>query len=194
MRQYSDEQLMKLIAEKESGALEEMYNRYARLVYSFAMKTSKSSQDTQFAKEIVQLVFTRLWTTEAGFNPQKGLFVNWLLTITRNMTIDQLRKMRKYPPVVPFEPLAWEQLPDQSMQQPEEVVSRKWLKQSIEHAYQYLSESQVSLIQSFYWEGLTLSEIADRNREPLGTVKSRLHQSLKILRKHMASVKEEGIE
>jgi RNA polymerase sigma-70 factor (ECF subfamily) len=57
-----------------------------------------------------------------------------------------------------------------------------------------LSDSQTSLIQAFYWEGYTLSEIADRNGEPLGTVKSRLHQTLKILRKHMKSAGEEGSE
>jgi RNA polymerase sigma-70 factor (ECF subfamily) len=182
-----------MIMDKDSGALEEMYDRYARLVYSFAMKTNKDTQDTQFAKEVVQLVFTRLWTTEIGFDAQKGLFVNWLLTITRNIAIDQLRKLKKHAAVVPFEPSAWEQLPDHLQLQPEEVLSRKWLKQSIEHAYRHLTDSQVSLIQSFYWEGYTLSEIADRNREPLGTVKSRLHQTLKILRKHMASVREEGI-
>ncbi|TMV49060.1 sigma-70 family RNA polymerase sigma factor [Paenibacillus mesophilus] len=193
MRQYSDEQLMRMIMDKDSGALEEMYDRYARLVYSFAMKTNKDTQDAQFAKDVVQLVFTRLWTTEIGYDAQKGLFVNWLLTITRNIAIDQLRKLKKHAAVVPFEPSAWEQLPDHMQPQPEEVVSRKWLKQSIEHAYRHLSDSQVSLIQSFYWEGYTLSEIADRNREPIGTVKSRLHQTLKILRKHMESVREEGI-
>lgn len=194
MRQYSDEQLMRMIMDKHGGALEEMYDRYAKLVYSFAMKTCKDTRDAQFAKEIVQLVFTRLWTTEIGYDSQRGLFVNWLLTITRNIAIDQLRKQKKHAAVVPFEPSVWERLPDHLQLQPEEIVSRKWLKQRIEQAYRYLSDSQTSLIQAFYWEGYTLSEIADRNGEPLGTVKSRLHQTLKILRKHMISAGEEGIE
>jgi RNA polymerase sigma factor (sigma-70 family) len=191
VQQYSDEQLMRMIMEKQSSALEEMYDRYAKLVYSFAMKTNT---DNQFAKEVVQLVFTRLWTTERGYDARKGLFVNWLLTITRNIAIDQLRKLRKQPTLVPYEQSAWEALPDHLQLLPEAAVSRKWLKQNIEQAYDHLSDSQVRLIHSLYWEGYSLSEIAERNAEPLGTVKSRLHQALKILRKHLSSLREEGIE
>ncbi|WP_028549474.1 sigma-70 family RNA polymerase sigma factor [Paenibacillus sp. UNC451MF] len=191
MRQYTDEQLMHMVMEKRSGALEELYDRYAKLVYSFAMKTNS---DAGFAKDIVQLVFTRLWTTEVGYDPRRGLFVNWLLTITRNMAIDQMRKLRKHEAAMPFEPSIWEQIPDDPQHHPEEIASRNWLKHHIKEAYRYLSESQISLLQAFYWEGYTLSEIAERNREPLGTVKSRLHQALKILRKHLAPEREEGIE
>ncbi|WP_248926544.1 RNA polymerase sigma factor [Paenibacillus hamazuiensis] len=191
MQQFSDEQLMQRIMNKEGEALEILYDRYSRLVYSFAMKTNK---DPQFAKEIVQLVFTRLWTTEKGYDPAKGLFVNWLITITRNITIDQLRKSRKQAALVPYEPGVWEQAPELALLRPEDIVSRRWLKEHIEKAYKHLSEAQISLIRSFYWEGYTLSEIAENNREPLGTVKSRLHQTLKILRKHLASLREEVTE
>ncbi|CAG7644462.1 sigma-70 family RNA polymerase sigma factor [Paenibacillus allorhizosphaerae] len=191
MQQFSDEQLMRMIMEKQSTALEEMYDRYAKLVYSFAMKANR---DTQFAKEVVQLVFTRLWTTTKGYDPQKGQFVNWLLTVTRNISIDQLRKLRKQAAVVPYEPSAWERLPDHPHEHPEEIVSRKWRKQHIELAYRYLSDSQVRLIQALYWEGYTLSEIAEQSGEPLGTVKSRLHQTLKILRKHLGPARGEGFE
>ncbi|TBL78213.1 RNA polymerase sigma factor [Paenibacillus thalictri] len=191
MQQYSDEQLMRMILNKQSDALETMYDRYARLVYSFAIKTCK---DQQLAKEIVQLVFTRLWTTEKGYDAAKGLFINWLLTITRNICIDQLRKLRRQPHIVPIETSVWEKLQEKSLIRPEEAASRRWLKEHIEKAYEHLSDSQVRLIRSFYWEGYTLSEIAEHNQEPLGTVKSRLHQALKILRKHLAPLREEGVE
>lgn len=176
---------------KQSEALEEMYDRYAKLVYSFAMKTNS---DGQFANEIVQLVFTRLWTTEVGYDSRRGLFVNWLLTITRNIAIDQLRKLKKHEAVMPLEPHVWELVPDDPKRHPEEIATRNWMKRHIEEAYRHLSESQIRLIQDFYWEGYTLSEIAERYREPLGTVKSRLHQTLKILRKHLAPAGGEGIE
>jgi RNA polymerase sigma-70 factor (ECF subfamily) len=191
VQHYTDEQLMRIIKEKQAPALEEMYNRYAKLVYSFALKTKR---DPQFAKEVVQLVFTRLWTTESRFDSTKGLFVNWLLTITRNIAIDQLRKLRKDSAVVLFEPSSWEQLLGESPNHPDKLLDRKWLKQRIERAYTYLSEAQIKLIRSFYWDGYTLSEIAERNREPLGTVKSRLHQALKILRKQLAQLREEENE
>ncbi|NHN28564.1 sigma-70 family RNA polymerase sigma factor [Paenibacillus sp. S3N08] len=177
---------MQLIKDKQSFALRILYDRYVRLVYSYAVKSGAGS-DASFAQDVVQLVFTRIWTTDKGYDPSKGHFVNWLITVTRNITIDQLRKQRKQELLVSFDQgiAELEQTSLNARNELQEVVSRKLLKQEIEAAYRYLTVNQVLLIRLFYWEGYTLSEIADRNREPLGTVKSRLHQALKMLRKHL---------
>lgn len=186
LQQYSDEQLMRMIREKKSEALHELYDRYARLVYSFAMKSRK---EPQFAKEIVQLVFTRLWTTERSYDPAKGLFVNWLLTVTRNLTVDQLRKLRKQEALMPFEPWSAEVAAGESSV--EDALSKTLLKEQMEQACKYLNEQQTRLVRLLYWEGYSLSEIAAMNGEPVGTVKSRLHQTLKLLRRHLTPWREE---
>ena len=105
MRNRTDGELMKLVMAKHHPALEELYDRYAKLVYSFALKSMK---EEQAAREIVQLVFTRLWTTEKGYDASKGAFVNWVITVTRNITIDCLRKKRRLDQVIQFEPREWE--------------------------------------------------------------------------------------
>lgn len=139
----------------------------------------------------VQAVFTRLWTTEQGYDAEKGRFVSWLLTITRNITIDHLRLEKRNQSFVPITPERWAEIPDQPENNPAAIVSRKLFREQIEKAYQYLSISQRELIQSLYWEGYSLSEIARMREEPIGTVKSRLHQTLKILRNHLALEMEE---
>jgi RNA polymerase sigma-70 factor (ECF subfamily) len=186
MRNKSDEELMRLVLSKHREALEELYDRYVRLVYSFAFR---STADEHKTKEIVQMVFTRLWSTEKGYDPSKGAFVNWLLTITRNLTIDLLRKERKHSGNVHLQARVWEALPDTRLG-PEDIASRNWVKQRIRDAYDKLSEAQIQLLQLLYWEGYTLSEIAEIRREPLGTVKSRLHQTLKVLRNRLTELKE----
>lgn len=188
MQSKSDLELMRLVLLNERAALEELYDRYAKLVYSFALKSMKREEA---AREIVQLVFTRLWTTEKGYDPDKGQFVNWLLTITRNMTIDQLRKERRHKSVLPLQPEQWEEAVSTEANEPERILFQNLLKEQIQHAYQFLSDSQIKLIEHFYWQGYTLSDIADKFNEPVGTIKSRLHQSLKILRKHLQE-QEEG--
>lgn len=187
MRNRTDGELMQLVLDKQHSALDELYDRYVKLVYSFAMK---SIRDEQAAREIVQQVFTRLWVTESGYDPKQGKFVNWLLTITRNITIDYIRKQRKQEVVIRLEPIEWERLMDTNGNDPETELSRKWIVQEIKQAYQYLSESQIQLLELLYWQGFTLAEIAMKNNEPLGTIKSRLHQCLIILRKHLSSIKE----
>lgn len=186
MQNKTDAELMHDVIDKHRPALEELYDRYVRLVYSFAMKATKQEQAS---REIVQLVFTRLWTTEK-YDPAKGQFVNWLLTVTRNITIDYVRREKRQQAAVRMEPEQWGKLADRPENAPEHVVDRNMMKQYIQQAYRYLSENQIELIDHVYWKGHTLSELAVLQGVPIGTVKSRLHQALTILRKHLLAGKE----
>ncbi|MBP0724629.1 sigma-70 family RNA polymerase sigma factor [Bacillus sp. RG28] len=182
MQKKSDAELMQLIKEKHRPALEEIYDRYIKIVFSFSLKATK---DTEKAKVIIQAVFLRIWTTENVYNSEKGQFVNWLLTITRNIIIDHHRKEKKEQSIVAIGQEQLEQLPEHSSNNPAEILSKKLFREQIEQAYQYLSNNQIELIQWLYWEGYTLREIAEMKQEPIGTIKSRLHQTLKILRNRM---------
>jgi RNA polymerase sigma factor (sigma-70 family) len=187
MRNRTDVELMQLVIDKQHPALEELYDRYVKLVFSFAMK---SIRDEQAAREIVQLVFIRLWTIKKGFDENKGHFVNWIITITRNITIDYLRKQRRQEAAVQIGLQGWGNVAISEADEPDSIFSRIWIGQQIRQAYHHLSESQVQLIEKFYWQGYSLSEISVQTNEPLGTIKSRLHQCLKILRKHLSSLRE----
>lgn len=92
MQNLSDYELMLLIKCRQHNALSILYDRYSSLVYSFAQK---AIADESAVREIVQAVFLRLWTTQSAYDPDKGRFTSWLLTITRNITIDYLRKRRR---------------------------------------------------------------------------------------------------
>jgi RNA polymerase sigma-70 factor (ECF subfamily) len=183
MRERSDYELMLLIKERQHQALSILYDRYAPLVYSFAMKALK---DEQASRDIVQSVFMRLWTTDSEYNPDKGRYTSWLITITRNMTTDWLRKQRRESTarlMLPWEQL--QQIPDNMTLSPEESYERESLHAEVRGAYRFLSSQQVMLVEHFYWQGYSLSELADLYDQPLGTVKNRLHQALKKLRRHL---------
>lgn len=185
MRHLTDYELMQLIRERKQKALSVLYDRYGGLVYSFAMKALK---EESAARDIVQAVFLRLWTTESGYHPEKGKFTSWLLTITRNLTIDDIRKKRRdaFGQVrMDFE--RFEELAAPSAESPEELIVRHSLRDQIRHACKHLSRPQQLLLEHFYWQGYSLNELALMYDQPLGTVKNRLHQTLKILRRHLAS-------
>lgn len=186
MKIKTDAELMQRVQDKDRPALEELYNRYVKLVYSFALK---STRDEQVAKEIVQQVYLRLWITKSGYDSGKGQFVNWLLTLTRNIAIDRIRKERKHKQEIHLESKLWNEMPEQEYDVFQQV-SQKLLKEQIKEVQNRLSETQRRLIQLLYWEGYTLREIAEIEQEPLGTIKSRLHQTLKVLRPHFALEKE----
>ncbi|HEU5141150.1 MAG TPA: sigma-70 family RNA polymerase sigma factor [Bacillales bacterium] len=186
MKGKTDHQLMRQIHRKHRPALEELYDRYANLIYSFALKTTKGNHEA--AKDIVQLVFLRLWSTHSRFDPKKGELANWLITITRNISIDYIRKESLYR----RHSDAYESanpLPDQKAADVLQLVAERYEARQIRHAQSQLTELQRRLITRLYWEGYTLKEIAELEKEPIGTVKNRLHQALKKLHHLLADGK-----
>ncbi|AJY77005.1 RNA polymerase sigma factor [Paenibacillus beijingensis] len=185
MRNLSDYELMQLVKNRKQKALSVLYDRYGALVYSFAMKALR---DETAAREIVQAVFLRLWTTGSGYDPEKGKFTSWLLTVTRNLTTDYIRQQRRESlGRIQIDRERLNALPDQHAESPEEHIVRHSLREQIRHACKHLSKPQQTLLEHFYWHGYSLNELALMYDQPLGTVKNRLHQTLKILRRHLAS-------
>lgn len=182
MENKSDLELMQLIAQKHRPAFEELYDRYIKLIYSYALKAMKG--DKEKTKEIVQQVFLRIWATKKSYDPDRGQLVNWLITITRNISIDYIRKEKKI-----SEKKQWAVL-HESIEMSEYApgdIDNQLTKMQIEEAKSKLSEEQRRLIALLYWDGYSLTEIARFEKQPVGTIKSRLHQSLKRLRYYLGT-------
>lgn len=188
MPYQSEGELMRLIRERRKDALEQLYDRYAKLVYSFARK---ATGDEGLSREVVQLVFTRLWTTQAAYDADKGVFANWLISITRNIAIDVQRRERRHRSSVPLEELSRPAEEEQGGN-PESGALRRMEYSQMREAARRLSSAQQRVIELLYWRGFTLQEIAAMGEEPIGTVKNRLHQALKVLRQHLQGLREEN--
>jgi RNA polymerase sigma-70 factor (ECF subfamily) len=178
MKSETDQKLMQLIHQKNRQALDEIYDRYVNLIYSFALKVTKGDQEA--TKDIVQQVFLRLWTTTSYYDSKKGMLANWLITVTRNISIDYLRKERFYKKNIDLQPFH-DREADAHAQDVSQLVTNSLMTKEIRQAQNQLTEVQRRLISLLYWEGYTLKEIAEMENEPIGTIKSRLHQSLKKL-------------
>lgn len=90
LKEKLDKELMALVMKKHRPALEELYDRHIKLIYGFIFKFTNGNAEK--TKEIVQLVFLKLWTTKSSYNSEKGHFLSWLLTVTRNVCVDYVRK------------------------------------------------------------------------------------------------------
>ena len=73
------EELLRQIQAGDEQALLTLHARYVNLVYSVAFQVL---QDSMTAEEVTQDTFMRLWEKAASYDPNKGNFVTWLLTIT----------------------------------------------------------------------------------------------------------------
>ena len=81
----TDVDLIGRVSDGDAKALEVLYDRYNRVVYSFALRIVA---DPRIAEELLQEVFFRAWQQGKAFRETRGAFVTWLLSITHNMGID----------------------------------------------------------------------------------------------------------
>src|SRR5258707_5110965 len=80
------------IARGDQAALGRVYDRYHRLVFALAFRVLG---DRTGAEEATQDVFMRLWHRAGDFDPSRGDLVGWLVTVTRNRSIDHLRSRQQ---------------------------------------------------------------------------------------------------
>jgi RNA polymerase sigma-70 factor (ECF subfamily) len=178
----SDTELIGRAAGGDARALEVLYDRYSGVVFSFALRIVN---ERALAEEILQEAFFRAWQQGGNFSAGRGTFVTWLLSITHNLAIDEIRRRRRRPQKADSEEpeLVLAAVPDTGAGA--DVESEVWLgtlRDSIGAALAGLPPAQREPIEMAYFQGLTQREIAEALNEPLGTIKTRMRLGLQKLR------------
>lgn len=168
----SDAELITRLSRRDQAALAALYERYANLVYSLALRVV---QDGRLAEEVTQDVFMEVWNRPERWDAQKGRFSSWLLTVTRYTAIDRLRGERGRAEDMPYE--------DTLSHQPDADPLSAWAEaEALRPLLAQLPPEQRHMIDLAFFQGLTHSQIAERTGLPLGTVKTRLRTALTHLR------------
>jgi len=180
-----DATLIELIVQGQESALEGLYRRYNRLVYSLAYRIVGDRATTE---EVVLDVFSRIWERAAMYQPDQGKVSTWLSAITRNMAIDVLRRRGSRPEQhsVCLEDVA--PIATATFDGPEKAAARSLRRDRILDAMSELSADQRRALALAYFGGYTHRQIAEALDAPLGTVKTRIRSAMGKLRH---SLKEE---
>jgi len=162
---------------KDVKAFEQLYDLHSRTIYSLVRRIVQQSST---AEEVVQDVFLHLWRNAAQYNPEKGPFVPWLLTLARNRALDHLRlkseRQRRREDIK-------EVMPQLAIAPGyEEMLDKRRWAQRVRTLMGSLHPRQKQAIELAYFEGLSHSEIAETLKEPLGTVKSWIRNGLQRLK------------
>jgi RNA polymerase sigma-70 factor (ECF subfamily) len=146
-------------------------------------------RDTNLAEDVTQEVFVRLWTRARTFDSRRGSALAWLVSVARNLAIDELRRQRRR--VEGADRLARDaELLERD--DPEALLEWRWDSIRIRQAVAELSAVQRQTVQLVYVQGFTLSEAGVRLGVPVGTVKSRLHSALLSLRAALGTQSQVG--
>lgn len=179
----TDGALMERLTQRDTSALEALYDRYALPVYSLVLRIL---QQQASAEEIVQDVFLLLWRNAARYRASCRPLEPWLFTLARNRALDHLRRMtekqRRREDSYNLD------LPDSvATPNPESFFDGARRAQRVRACIGELPEPQRRAIELAFFEGMTHSEIAAALSKPLGTVKTQIRNGLIHLREALVS-------
>ncbi len=171
--------LLARVAKRERAAFEQLYARYANILYATAMKFLREDADAQ---DVVQDVFIQIWDKAKLYDPAKGKPLTWALTMTRNRSIDRIRAIQRRGRL--RDDFEKETVVDESAGIREALsgVDASEKNQILRDAVQRLSPEQRKVIDLAFFGGLTQNEVAKRLGEPLGTIKARARRGLMKLK------------
>jgi RNA polymerase sigma-70 factor (ECF subfamily) len=155
-----------------------VYDRFGGLVYSIIYRAVRDQATTE---DLVQETFFRIWNRIHTFDEERGRLEAWLVTIARNRAFDHLRSMRG---ASAYEVTSFDELERAGYfatatgPRTDRLVQQR----AVEQALTSLNETQREVIELTHFEGLTQTEIADRLKKPLGTVKGLVRSALRVLR------------
>lgn len=169
----SDEQLLEHVLARDPAALQQLYQRHGSAVYALAQYILR---EPAVAEELTQEIFLTVWNKASQYQPAHARFRTWLLSITRNRAIDQLRRRRRR--ISSDLSLDDASIAEEHAPVTEPIDSQRELHLLLRH----LPPEQRLAIELCYFQGYTHEEIAAQLHLPLGTLKSRILLGLKKLR------------
>lgn len=177
-RSVSDDALLSKIAAADQTALSELYNRYAKIIYSVAFNSLKSAEESE---EVVLDVFSQVWRIAERYNTTKGRVDTWLFMLTRSRILDKLRKQVRIQLSSPVLTKLSEIQISTSLD-PGENVTVYQRRARVLAALQLLPKEQRQVIELAYYHGLSHSQISVQTGISLGTVKTRIRLGLNKLK------------
>jgi RNA polymerase sigma-70 factor (ECF subfamily) len=168
--------LVKQIANGREQALEHLYERYSKLLYSIIVAIVNTPED---AEEVLQEVFLQVWRKASTFDSQRGNVYRWLITLARNRAIDRTRSKNFSQHRELQRPLENpDRAPHPHDRSPLDAVVMLERAEMVRGVMKKISAEQKEVMHLAYFAGYTQSEIAKQLDLPLGTVKTRMRQAM----------------
>ena len=175
----SDVLLLQQIANGQSTALEALYDRYNRLVFSVVLAILG---ERSVAEEVTLDVFVHVWRGARTYEAGRAKVTTWLTAVARHHAIDVLRwqSVRVDSTSLPLDDTSFTQ--DKSIPDMEEQAELSAQRKNVQEAISQLPMEQRQALFLAYFKGFSQQQIAEVLKQPLGTVKTRIRLAMQKLR------------
>lgn len=163
--------LLQGVAMKDASSLEQLYKATHASVFSFALSILKNVHD---AEDVLHDCYIAVWNNAEGYCTE-GKPLAWLMTVTKNLCFQLLRRRRKNADEPIEDHTAWSCSEEQS------IVDRTVLSVCMEE----LTNTERQIVTLHAVSGFKHREVASLLDLPLATVLSKYHRAIKKLKQHL---------
>lgn len=174
---YNEIELVARLNGGDQQAMSELYDRFSGALLGVIMKIIT---DQATAEDVLQETMIKIWNNISSFDTSKGRLFTWMINIARNQSIDKTRSKN-------FKNSSQNSSLEDSVYISETIPAagasadtmdvKNWLL--------HLPEDNRKLMRLAYFMGYTQEEISNELNIPLGTVKTKIRNSLILLRKKL---------
>jgi len=176
----SREGLVRRMAAGEHAAMAELYDQTNKMVYGLALRILA---DPAAAEDVMVEVYAQIWRQSATYDASRGSPSAWLLTVARSRALDARRARSRDRATESIE-AAGELSSDSPGPEALSVAAER--HRFVQGALAHLNSELRELIELAYFAGMSHSEIAVAQGQPLGTVKTRIRSAMMQLRERLA--------
>lgn len=173
----SDEMLLYEILKGNESAMEILVKRHYDLVHSFIYR---NTGDYNIAYDLTQEVFIKMMKNINKYNIEDKKFRSWLLKIASNSMKDYF-KSKTYKQRCEYQDIDEYEIPDKN--NVVDLLDKKEETIKIKEAINKLPNIQREAIILKYYNDLKIKEISGITGENENTIKSRLYNGIKTLKK-----------
>jgi len=178
--ELSDEMLISLLRSQDADALDVLFSRHSRLVYSIALWILRDSGE---AEEVVQDCFLYVYRKALSFEPSRGSVKVWIIQMAYSRARDRKAHLTRrgfyLRTDIESDILEGTLVGNADV---EREIGAKVDFDRLQCAFEDLTEMQYETLKLFYFDGLELREISERLHEPLGNIRHHFYRGLERLR------------
>ncbi|MEO3757993.1 sigma-70 family RNA polymerase sigma factor [Mycobacterium sp. B14F4] len=171
------EELLRQVARQDVEAFATLYDRTRTRVYGLVTRVLR---DPGYSEETTQDVFLQVWRSAKDYDPAAGSPMAWLMTLAHRRAVDRVRSEQASSQRESRYGAANVDLPSDHVA--DSVILREERRQ-VADCLGSLTDVQRECIQLAYYDGLTYAQVSERLSANLATIKSRMRDGIRGLRK-----------
>ncbi len=169
--------LLRQVARQDVDAFAAFYDQTRSRVYGLVTRVLR---DPGYSEETTQDVYLQVWRSAESYDPSAGSPLAWLMTLAHRRAVDRVRSEQASTTRESRYGAANVEPPSDHVA---DVVIRSDEHRQVAQCLGSLTDTQRQCIQLAYYDGLTYSQVSDRLATNLATIKSRMRDAIRGLRR-----------